>query len=119
MITSGVYLFKSEKEATPLAEKIEQETKKIETELAKRRKCLLLRYSLSRGEITASPVAAVQQSVMQATYKATVKVAENEPAVISSDDDMEENAEVITLPDNTAVVETEEVAQDYPEVEFC
>ena len=27
MITSGVYLFKSEKEATPLAEKIEQETK--------------------------------------------------------------------------------------------
>lgn len=35
MITSGVYLFKSEKEATPLAEKIEQETKKIETELAK------------------------------------------------------------------------------------
>lgn len=98
MITSGVYLFKSEKEATPLAEKIEQETKKIET------------------QITASPVAAVQQSVMQATYKATVKVAENEPAVISSDDDMEENAEVITLPDDTAVVETEEVAQDYPEV---
>lgn len=98
MITSGVYLFKSEKEATPLAEKIEQETKKIET------------------QITASPVAAVQQPVMQATYKATVKVAENEPAVISSDDDMEENAEVITLPDNTAVVETEEVAQDYPEV---
>ena len=29
---------------------------------------------------------------------------------------MEENAEVKTLPDNTAVVETEEVAQDYPEV---
>lgn len=29
---------------------------------------------------------------------------------------MEENAEVITLPDDTAVVETEEVVQDYPEV---
>lgn len=56
---------------------------------------------------------------MQATYKATVKVAENEPAVISSDDDMEENAEVITLPDNTAVVETEEVAAGLSGSGFC
>ena len=110
MITSGVYLFKSEKEATPLAEKIEQETKKIETEAS------VTQVEPVEERITASPVAAVQQPVMQATYKATVKVAENEPAVISSDDDMEENAEVITLPDNTAVVETEEVAQDYPVV---
>ena len=116
MITSGVYLFKSEKEATPLAEKIEQETKKIETELAKETEVSVTQVQPVEERITASPVAAVQQSVMQATYKATVKVAENEPAVISSDDDMEENAEVITLPDNTAVVETEEVAQDYPEV---
>ena len=116
MITSGVYLFKSEKEATPLAEKIEQETKKIETELAKETEVSVTQVQPVEERITASPVAAVQQPVMQATYKATVKVAENEPAVISSDDDMEENAEVITLPDNTAVVETEEVAQDYPEV---
>ncbi len=29
MITSGVYLFKSEKEATPLAEKIEQENRDV------------------------------------------------------------------------------------------
>lgn len=116
MITSGVYLFKSEKEATPLAEKIEQETKKIETELAKETEASVTQVQPVEERITASPVAAVQQSVMQATYKATVKAAENEPAVISSDDDMEENAEVITLPDNTAVVETEEVAQDYPEV---
>ncbi len=116
MITSGVYLFKSEKEATPLAEKIEQETKKIETELAKETEASVTQVEPVEERITASPVAAVQQPVMQATYKATVKVAENEPAVISSDDDMEENAEVITLPDNTAVVETEEVAQDYPEV---
>ena len=92
MITSGVYLFKSETEAS------------------------VTQVQPVEERITASPVAAVQQPVMQATYKATVKVAENEPAVISSDDDMEENAEVITLPDNTAVVETEEVAQDYPEV---
>ncbi|WP_302820923.1 porin family protein [Parabacteroides goldsteinii] len=115
MITSGVYLFKSEKEATPLAEKIEQETKKIETELAKETEASVTQVQPVEERITASPVAAVQQPVMQATYKATVKVAENEPAVISSDDDMED-AEVITLPDNTAVVETEEVAQDYPEV---
>ena len=91
MITSGVYLFKSEKEATPLAEKIEQETKKIETELAKETEASVTQVQPVEERITASPVAAVQQPVMQATYKATVKVAENEPAVISSDDDMEDN----------------------------
>ena len=98
------------------AEKIEQETKKIETELAKETEASVTQVQPVEERITVSPVAAVQQPVMQATYKATVKVAENEPAVISSDDDMEENAEVITLPDNTAVVETEEVVQDYPVV---
>lgn len=117
MITSGVYLFKSEKEATPLAEKIEQETKKIETELAKETEVSVTQVQPVEERITASPVAAVQQSVMQATYKATVKVAENEPAVISSDDDLEEQAEVITHPDeDSVVVDREEVVQDHPEV---
>ena len=97
MITGGVYMFKSEKEIAPIAEKIEKETKKVENTIV-------------------SPVAAVQQpAVVRSTYKAAVKVADIEPAVISSDDDLEEQAEVITSPDDIEV-ETEDVAEDHPAV---
>lgn len=63
-------------------------------------------------------MAAVQQpAVVRSTYKAAVKVAHTEPAVISSDDDLEEQAEVITDPDeDSVVVDREEVVQDHPEV---
>lgn len=116
MITSSVYLFISEKEATPIAAKIEQETKKIETELAKETEPSVTQIQPVEEQITATPVARVQRPVKHETYKATVTVADTEPAVISSDDDMEENAEVIIYSDDTAVVETEDVVQDHPKV---
>lgn len=116
MITSSVYLFRSEKEATPIAAKIEQETKKIETELAKETEPSVTQIQPVEEQITATPVARVQQPVKHEIYKATVTVADTEPAVISSDDDMEENAEVIIHSDDTAVVETEDVVQDHPKV---
>lgn len=101
MITGSIHMFKSEKEVAPIAERIEKETIKVETE-----------------KITASPVAAVQQlAKVQSTYKAAVKVAYTEPGVISSDDDLEQQAEVITLPDeNSVVVEKEEVVEEHPEI---
>lgn len=118
MITGGVYMFKSEKEVAPIAEKIEKETKKVETELAKEVEVPATPIELIKENITVSPVAAVQQpAVVRSTYKAAVKVAHTEPAVISSDDDLEEQAEVITLPDeDSVVVDSEEVVQNHPEV---
>ena len=118
MITGGVYMFKSEKEVAPIAEKIEKETKKVETELAKEAEALVAPIEPIKEKVTASPVAVVQQPVkVQSTYKAAVKVADTEPAIISSDDDLEEQAEVIIHPDEEpVVVEKEEVAQDHPEV---
>lgn len=115
MITGGVYMFKSEREVAPIAEKIEKETKKVETELAKDVEAPVAQIE---EKITVSPVAAVQQpAVVRSTYKAAVKVAHTEPAVISSDDDLEEQAEVITDPDeDSVVVDREEVVQDHPEV---
>ena len=115
MITGSVYMFKSEKEVAPIAEKIEKETKKVETELAKEVEAPVTPIE---EKITVSPVAAVQQpAVVRSTYKAAVKVAHTEPAVISSDDDLEEQAEVITDPDeDSVVVDREEVVQDHPEV---
>lgn len=118
MITGGVYMFKSEKEVAPIAEKIEKETKKVETELAKEVEVPVTPIEPIKENITVSPVAAVQQpAVVRSTYKAAVKVAHTEPAVISSDDDLEEQAEVITPPDeDSVVVDSEEVVQDHPEV---
>ena len=118
MITGGVYMFKSEKEVAPIAEKIEKETKKVETELAKEVEAPVAPIEPIKEKVTASPVAVVQQPVkVQSTYKAAVKVADTEPAIISSDDDLEEQAEVIIHPDEEpVVVEKEEVAQDHPEV---
>ncbi|WP_075556369.1 porin family protein [Parabacteroides timonensis] len=115
MITGSVYMFKSEKEVAPIAEKIEKETKKVETELAKEVEAPVTPIE---EKITVSSVAAVQQpAVVRSTYKAAVKVADTEPAVISSDDDLEEQAEVITHPDeDSVVVDREEVVQDHPEV---
>lgn len=115
MITGGVYMFKSEREVAPIAEKIEKETKMVETELAKDVEAPVAQIE---EKITVSPVAAVQQpAVVRSTYKAAVKVAHTEPAVISSDDDLEEQAEVITDPDeDSVVVDREEVVQDHPEV---
>lgn len=115
MITGGVYMFKSEREVASIAEKIEKETKKVETELAKDVEAPVAQIE---EKITVSPVAAVQQpAVVRSTYKAAVKVAHTEPAVISSDDDLEEQAEVITDPDeDSVVVDREEVVQDHPEV---
>lgn len=116
MITSGVYLFRSEKEPPPVADRIEQETKKMETELAKESEVPVTAIQPVEEQIPATPIAKVQQPVVRETYKAAVKVADTEPAVISSDDDMEEKAEVIIHSDETAVVETEDVVQDHPEV---
>lgn len=116
MITSGVYLFRSEKEPPPVADRIEQETKKMETELAKESEVPVTAIQPVEEQIPAPPIAKVQQPVVRETYKAPVKVADTEPAVISSDDDMEEKAEVIIHSDETAVVETEDVVQDHPEV---
>ena len=111
-------MFKSEKEVAPIAEKIEKETKKVETELAKEVEAPVAPIEPIKEKVTASPVAVVQQPVkVQSTYKAAVKVADTEPAIISSDDDLEEQAEVIIHPDEEpVVVEKEEVAQDHPEV---
>ena len=107
MITGGVYMFKSEKEVAPIAEKIEKETKKVETELAKEVEVPATPIELIKENITVSPVAAVQQpAVVRSTYKAAVKVAHTEPAVIE-----------ITPPDeDSVVVDSEEVVQDHPEV---
>lgn len=119
MITGGVYMFKSEKEVAPIAEKIEKETKKVETELAKEAEAPVAPVvEPIKEKVTASPIAVVQQPAkVQSTYKAAVKVADTEPAIISSDDDLEEQAEVIIHPDEEpVVVEKEEVAQDHPEV---
>ena len=116
MITSGVYLFRSEKEPPPVADRIEQETKKMETELAKESEVPVTAIQPVEEQIPATPIAKVQQPVVRETYKAPVKVADTEPAVISSDDDMEEKAEVIIHSDETDVVETEDVVQDHPEV---
>ncbi|WFE82828.1 porin family protein [Parabacteroides chongii] len=116
MITSGVYLFRSEKEPPPVADRIEQETKKMETELAKESEVPVTAIQPVEEQIPATPIAKVQQPVVRETYKAAVKVADTEPAVISSDDDMEEKAEVIIHSDETDVVETEDVVQDHPEV---
>lgn len=100
MITGSVYMFKSEKEVAPIAEAPVTPIEPI------------------KEKVTASPVAVVQQPAkVQSTYKAAVKVADTEPAIISSDDDLEEQAEVIIHPDEEpVVVEKEEVAQDHPEV---
>lgn len=116
MITSGVYLFRSEKEPPPVADRIEQETKKMETELAKESEVPVTAIQPVEEQIPATPIAKVQQPVVRETYKAAVKVADTEPAVISSDDDMEEKAEVIIHSDETDVVETEDVVQGHPEV---
>lgn len=116
MITSGVYLFRSEKEPPPVADRIEQETKKMETELAKESEVPVTAIQPVEEQIPATPIAKVQQPVVRETYKAPVKVADTEPAVISSDDDMEEKAEVIIHSDETDVVETEDVVQGHPEV---
>lgn len=117
MITGSVYLFNSEKEATPIAEMIEQETQKIETELARDTATTVIEVQPVEEQIKASPVAAVQKPVKRETYKVAVKATDFEPAVISSDDDMEEEAEVITPPDeDLIVVETEDVEKDHPEV---
>ncbi|WP_293710531.1 porin family protein [uncultured Parabacteroides sp.] len=107
MITGGVYMFKSEKEVAPIAEKIEKETKKVETELAKEVEVPVTPIEPIKENITVSPVAAVQQpAVVRSTYKAAVKVAHTEPAVIE-----------ITPPDeDSVVVDSEEVVQDHPEV---
>lgn len=107
MITGGVYMFKSEKDVAPIAEKIEKETKKVETELAKEVEVPATPIEPIKENITVSPVAAVQQpAVVRSTYKAAVKVAHTEPAVIE-----------ITPPDeDSVVVDSEEVVQDHPEV---
>lgn len=105
MITGSVYLFKSEKEVAPIAATIEPSTP-------------VAAVKPIEEQTTASPVAAVQQPArMRSTYKAAAKVAATEPAVISSDVDLKEEAEVITLPDETPViVEQEEVVEDHPEM---
>lgn len=121
MITSGVYLFKSDKEATPIAEKIKQETKKVETELARETAEPVAIVKPVEEQVASQPVAAVPQPIVRKTNsktnKAAFKAAYTEPAVISSDVDLEEKAEVITLSDeDTAVVDAEDVEQDHPEV---
>lgn len=117
MITSSVYLFNSEKGTNPIAKKIEQETKKIETELARETDTAVVEVQPVEEQAKEPPIAAVQQSVKSKTYKAAVKATDFEPAVISSDDDMDEEAEVITPPDeNLVVVETEDVEKDHPGV---
>lgn len=118
MITGSVYIFKSEKEVAPIADKIEKETKRVEAELAKEVEAPITPVELIEEKIIASPVAAVLQPTgMRTTNEATIKVADTEPAVISSDDDLEEQAEVITHPDeDSVVVDREEVVQDHPEV---
>lgn len=115
MITSGIYVFRSDKEIAPVADKIEQETKKVEAELTQDAEAPVERIE---EKVAASPVANVQrQAVVKQAYKAPAKVAVTEPAVISSEDDLEEIAEVITVPDeDSAVVEQEEVVEDHPEI---
>ena len=68
----------------------------METELAKESEVPVTAIQLVEEQIPATPIAKVQQPVVRKTYKAPVKVADTEPAVISSDDDMEES-EVITI----------------------
>ncbi len=118
MITGSVYLFKSEKEVAPIAATIEKETQHVEQQLTQEEAAPVADVKPIEEQTTASPVAAVQQPArMRSTYKAAAKVAATEPAVISSDVDLKEEAEVITLPDETpVVVEQEEVVEDHPEM---
>lgn len=115
MITGGGYFFRSEKEITPLAEEIKQKTKNVETQLAREVETPGMPVEPVKEKMTVSPVAVVSRPVVQTRYKATVKVADTEPAVISSDVEIVSEAEVITLPDDdSVVVENEEVVQDHP-----
>lgn len=91
MITSGVYLFRSEKEPPPVADRIEPFLP-------------VTAIQPVEEQIPATPIAKVQQPVVRETYKAAVKVADTEPA------------ETIIHSDETDVVETEDVVQGHPEV---
>lgn len=108
MVTGSVYWFGSDKETAPVADQIRQETKKIETELTKQVETSLAEVQPVEEDKSSQPaVAALKRPVMLKTYKAAAPVAGNEPAVIS---------EVITHPDDTTVVEKEEVVADHPVV---
>lgn len=110
MVTGSVHWFGSDQEAAPVADQIQQETKKMETGLAKQAETSLAEVQpveVEEDKNSRPSVAAVQQPMMLKTYKAAVPVAGNEPAVIS---------EVITYPDDTTVVEKEEVVADHPVV---